>query len=248
MDAHIPAPAPEDLGLFTHDPATPPGADPDGQQHGEREQPGERQQAGDEQQPWDEQQTPGGGARRHRRPNRRPVIAGLAAVAVAATVSAVVFGTELLSGGSDETLRPDGRIGPTAVLPTGDGGADTGLPSASPSSASGSPSTGPSATSSESPTESSSASPSRSTGGPGAGAGQGGGPVLSQGSSGPEVQELQLRLEQAGVYRPKADGSYDEDVASAVSRYQRAHGISGDPDGVYGANTRRLLESQTSEP
>lgn len=72
--------------------------------------------------------------------------------------------------------------------------------------------------------------------------------VLREGAGGPEVAELQARLRRLAVYPGPEDGRYDADVREAVSRYQRAYGVAGDPDGVYGAPTRASLESRTEEP
>ncbi|MEU6254110.1 peptidoglycan-binding domain-containing protein [Streptomyces sp. NPDC047043] len=73
-------------------------------------------------------------------------------------------------------------------------------------------------------------------------------PVLSRGSNGPEVTELELRLTQLGLYTRKASGHYNEGVEDAVSRYQWARGITDDELGVYGLKTRSRLESETTEP
>ncbi|MFE6742123.1 peptidoglycan-binding domain-containing protein [Streptomyces tubercidicus] len=72
--------------------------------------------------------------------------------------------------------------------------------------------------------------------------------VLREGAGGPEVVELQRRLRQLAVYPGPEDGRYDADVRDAVSRYQRAYGVAGDPDGVYGAPTRASLEARTPTP
>ncbi|USA05349.1 peptidoglycan-binding protein [Streptomyces lydicamycinicus] len=50
------------------------------------------------------------------------------------------------------------------------------------------------------------------------------------------------------MYPGPEDGRYDADVRDAVARYQRAYGVAGDPDGVYGAATRASLESRTQAP
>ncbi|WSY79982.1 peptidoglycan-binding protein [Streptomyces sp. NBC_00879] len=76
-------------------------------------------------------------------------------------------------------------------------------------------------------------------------------PVLRQGDSGPEVVELQKRLRQSlclCYLRGDVDGTYDSRVKSAVWSYQSIRGVHGDPQGVYGPNTRRALEAETSSP
>ncbi|MGW1022193.1 peptidoglycan-binding domain-containing protein [Streptomyces sp. NPDC002577] len=75
----------------------------------------------------------------------------------------------------------------------------------------------------------------------------GGSQVLRPGDQGPEVVELQERLQQLGLYTGEADGVYDRSVKDAVSRYQRARGIH-EKNGTYGPQTRRSLESETTEP
>ncbi|WP_344295452.1 peptidoglycan-binding domain-containing protein, partial [Streptomyces synnematoformans] len=74
-------------------------------------------------------------------------------------------------------------------------------------------------------------------------------PVLQPGDSGPEVTELQLRLRQVGLgLLQRADGTYDDDVRASVRTFQSFNGLDGDEPGVYGAETRRELESRTDEP
>ncbi|MEV5598378.1 peptidoglycan-binding domain-containing protein [Streptomyces sp. NPDC052496] len=72
--------------------------------------------------------------------------------------------------------------------------------------------------------------------------------VLREGASGPEVLELQRRLVQMAVYPGPEDGRYDRAVRDAVAAYQRSYGLSQDPAGVYGVQTRRSLEARTVEP
>ncbi|WP_235217377.1 peptidoglycan-binding domain-containing protein [Streptomyces noursei] len=72
--------------------------------------------------------------------------------------------------------------------------------------------------------------------------------VLREGSSGPEVVELQGRLRQVALYTGAADGQYGAAVRDAVARYQRTYGVHGDPDGVYGPATRASLEARTPQP
>ncbi|MBP8535293.1 peptidoglycan-binding protein [Streptomyces sp. MK37H] len=73
------------------------------------------------------------------------------------------------------------------------------------------------------------------------------GDVLTLGSTGPEVTELQKRLLRIpNVYQDgQVNGQYDQTLAQAVSRFQVWYGIRGDANGVYGSATRRILESRT---
>ncbi|MGW5862438.1 peptidoglycan-binding domain-containing protein [Streptomyces sp. NPDC055239] len=74
------------------------------------------------------------------------------------------------------------------------------------------------------------------------------GTVLRQGDSGPEVEELQQRLQQLYLYMGETDGTYDAPVTDAVARYQFARGTRKDAKGVYGEETRAALEAETSKP
>ncbi|MYS05204.1 peptidoglycan-binding protein, partial [Streptomyces sp. SID6041] len=67
------------------------------------------------------------------------------------------------------------------------------------------------------------------------------------GSSGHEVRQLQRRLASVWVYFGRIDGRYDEEVRDAVARYQSWLHIVGDPEGVYGPETRRNLEGNTPD-
>ncbi|MCX5420479.1 peptidoglycan-binding domain-containing protein [Streptomyces sp. NBC_00078] len=153
---------------------------------------------------------------------------------------------------------PDASTGPASAPPSRTGAAPSLRPPAPPVppvSASPSPSASPSATSA-SPSPSRSAEPTRSA--PSAGATSSTGasdnsrkappPVLRRGSEGAEVTELELRLTQLGLYPSKASGHYNEGVEDAVSRYQLARGLQQDGLGVYGAETRSRLESETTDP
>ncbi|MFE1958179.1 peptidoglycan-binding protein [Streptomyces sp. NPDC059479] len=71
------------------------------------------------------------------------------------------------------------------------------------------------------------------------------GTSLGPGDSGPEVVELQNRLEEVWLFRGPTDGQYDQRVEGAVRIYQSYRHIEGDPEGVYGPNTRRALEAET---
>ncbi|MDI9887258.1 peptidoglycan-binding protein [Streptomyces sp. HNM0645] len=74
------------------------------------------------------------------------------------------------------------------------------------------------------------------------------GVTLRRGDDGPEVVELQERLEQVGLYGRRSHGRYDGRVEDAVAAYQDANGIRDDPEGVYGPATRRALEAETRYP
>lgn len=71
--------------------------------------------------------------------------------------------------------------------------------------------------------------------------------TLSLGPSGPEVRELQRRLEAVWAYHGRINGRFDEEVQEAVARYQSWRYVQDDPEGVYGPTTRRLLEENTPE-
>ncbi|CDR10274.1 peptidoglycan-binding domain-containing protein [Streptomyces iranensis] len=217
------------------------------------------------------------GPGRHRKSKRRVMTAVLAGAAAVAVAGSLAIGTGLLGGdhkedgsgggASDHTLA-DSTVSPPAEeeLPAEGPGTSSGSPS---SSATPHPSASGSARTSAAPSEggpSGSARPSGSasaTGpatkpGPSASGGPTsapsdtpeppGPPVLREGDSGAEVVELQKRLTQLLQYIGVADGKYDGGLRRIVSSYQDQHDITGDPDGVYGEDTRRDLESRTDEP
>ncbi|MEG9552274.1 peptidoglycan-binding domain-containing protein, partial [Streptomyces baarnensis] len=72
------------------------------------------------------------------------------------------------------------------------------------------------------------------------------GPSLRPGDRGPEVAELQNRLMEVWLYSGPSDANYNGRVENAVAVYQSYKAIQGDPAGVYGPNTRRALEAETS--
>nr|WSX52065.1 peptidoglycan-binding protein [Streptomyces sp. NBC_00974] len=109
--------------------------------------------------------------------------------------------------------------------------------SASPSR-SPSPSATPSATPSRSSAPAATPTPSRPSSPPPAPQA----PVLRYGDSGPEVEDLQRRLAAQGVYSGKIDGKYGSRTENAVSTFQWQNEIEGDDWGVYGPETRRVLE------
>ncbi|MEU8918146.1 peptidoglycan-binding protein [Streptomyces nigrescens] len=191
---------------------------------------------------------------------KRALTAVLLTAGAAVAATAVLIGTDALTDDTPTRAAASGRdtTSPSAALPTGGASAPAPSGRASPT-ATRSPS--PDATAPEAtvrphrtpdprppaPTRASgSVSDSPATHGPSA---PPTGPlVLREGAGGPEVRELQGRLRQLAVYPGPDDGRYDADVRDAVSRYQRAYGAAGDPDGVYGAVTRASLESRTHEP
>ncbi|MGW1926445.1 peptidoglycan-binding domain-containing protein [Streptomyces massasporeus] len=67
---------------------------------------------------------------------------------------------------------------------------------------------------------------------------------LSPGSTGPEVADLQRRLQQLYLYLGSADGVFTEHVGEALSRFQIARNIPERP-GVYGPLTRSALRAET---
>lgn len=172
-----------------------------------------------------------------------PIAAAVAIVATAALAVTAFSG----SGKPDaDTVLLD--VQPTAPL--------TGLPSAAPaqSSASAKPSPSlsrspsPSRSASPSPTPSQSrssapaASPSPSPSRPSSPPPPSQAATLQYGDSGPEVEKLQRLLSAQGVYRGKFDGKFGGQTRSAVSTFQWENDIEGDPYGVYGPETRRVLE------
>ncbi|MFF7411515.1 peptidoglycan-binding protein [Streptomyces lydicus] len=199
---------------------------------------------------------------------RRGLPAVLVAAGTAVAATAVMIGTDVLSGGrQDRAAPPDGGApSPTATAPSSDEPAPTDSGSPSPHATPSSPA--PDATHFGVPkatvklhrtAEPRPPAPTRAAGtvidspsGPGPSTAPAPAPtgpiVLREGSSGPEVAELQERLRQLALYADPADGRYDADVRAAVSRYQQSYGVQGDPDGVYGTRTRASLEARTQLP
>ncbi|MGW7083458.1 peptidoglycan-binding domain-containing protein [Streptomyces sp. NPDC054871] len=182
-----------------------------------------------------------------------------------AVVAVAVLAAVLLSPDKPqrEQAMPDV---PTRAATASPSGSATGPP---PSTASPSPSAPPSTSSSApapaSPEASPSASPSRSaspkprsTPPPSRSTARATGSVesatpraegvLRRGDKGPEVKELQQRLQQLYLYMGEAHGTYTTPVADAVTRFQYARGTQGDGEGVYGERTRVALERETREP
>ncbi|MER7700306.1 peptidoglycan-binding domain-containing protein [Streptomyces sp. NPDC096095] len=70
--------------------------------------------------------------------------------------------------------------------------------------------------------------------------------TLRPGDRGPEVAELQKRLRGVGrwLYPGPLDAHYNDQVRNAVALYQSYKAIGGDPVGVYGPETRSVLEAE----
>ncbi|MEU5166520.1 peptidoglycan-binding domain-containing protein [Streptomyces mutomycini] len=191
---------------------------------------------------------------------RRP----FAVIAVGAAVAAVV-GTAAFAGGLFDgedstdtalpevtTSTPDAGGEPAASVSTSSSATPSATPSRSASaspSATASPSASPtpsrSAVASKSPTPSASATKAPTTAATPL-ADEASGATLRLGDRGAEVSELQRRLQEVWVYRGPEDGDYSERVEEAVAEYQRWVSVTSDPPGVYGPETRRALEAQTS--
>ncbi|MEV0095147.1 peptidoglycan-binding protein [Streptomyces sp. NPDC050738] len=195
------------------------------------------------------------------RPRRRRPLALLAVgTAALAVIGTAAFAGGLFSGdgdGSSDALP----IAPTTA-PAPDGTAAPPQPSASAHSPSPTPKPSrptPSPTRSKErpPTPTPSLSTARATGTvrtpsptptPDAPSTAPAAPVLRKGDDGPEVTELQKRLQQAWVYQGPTTGHFNEQVEDAVREYQSWMSIQGDPSGVYGPQTRKTLEASTQEP
>ncbi|MFD5691215.1 peptidoglycan-binding domain-containing protein [Streptomyces rubiginosohelvolus] len=200
---------------------------------------------------------------------RRPFGALAVGAAVAAVVGTAAFAGGLFGGddSGDEALPeattsvPDTDGEPAAsVAPSPSASAApsrtpsrSAAPSASPSaSASPTKSREPSPTASASASPTASASPVPEDGGAptsspsAAPPAEFAGPSLRPGDRGPEVGVLQNRLREVWLYSGPSDQNYSERVENAVAVYQSYKAIQGDPMGVYGPNTRRALEAETT--
>lgn len=69
-------------------------------------------------------------------------------------------------------------------------------------------------------------------------------PIYKNGSTGPEVEKMQQRLLDLGFYDGAIDGQYGPGTQSAVTAFQRQHGL--DTDGVAGPQTREVLYSSSA--
>ncbi|MEU6014433.1 peptidoglycan-binding domain-containing protein [Streptomyces sp. NPDC047515] len=201
-------------------------------------------------------------------PRRRSPFAALAvATAVIAVVGTAAFAGGLFDGSGNgdadvdtalpttvasapEASVPAKASAPASASPPPSAPASTSpsTPASTPPSGSASPSPSASATSppttTPTPPPASTPHPSRpaSVAPPAPPAG----PTLLPGDRGPEVAELQRRLEEIWLFHGRDDGDYTGQVEHAVSVYQSYKAIEGDPPGVYGPRTRRALEAETT--
>ncbi|MFF9505482.1 peptidoglycan-binding protein [Streptomyces sp. NPDC014724] len=203
------------------------------------------------------------------RPRRRRPFGALAVgTAVIAVVGTAAFAGGLLDGsGNGDADRdtalpttmasiPEASVraeesAPASVLPPPPSGTATTSPSApasAPPSASASPSPSASATSqpATTPPPRPASTPHASRPASVAPPAPPEGPTLRPGDQGPEVAELQRRLEEIWLFHGRDDGDYTGQVEHAVSVYQSYKAIEGDQPGVYGPRTRRALEAETT--
>ncbi|KJK56250.1 peptidoglycan-binding domain-containing protein [Saccharothrix sp. ST-888] len=238
------------------------------QPHQQQFQPPYRQQPGPPYQPqphsaelgifaFQQGDGPGGRAERraqqHEAPLRRKAVMAAAGVGIVAIGAGIAFALAPAQGKGGNDQAVPAPIGTMTALPTG---APVSAPptSAAPDSPSPSPtrsSPRPSPAVSRAPViavkpmtakpapppsptaapSTAAPSPSRSTA-----------PTLGPGSRGPEVAAMQQQLSQCG-YKVRANGYYDDRTTNAVSRFQWDADVQGDPDGVYGPNTRAALSA-----
>ncbi|WP_329578325.1 peptidoglycan-binding domain-containing protein [Streptomyces sp. NBC_01361] len=197
----------------------------------------------------------GRGRRPPARLRRQWVIVGTAALGVGAaaviTVASGVFGSgtgpsQTVSATDDSAVpAPSGSVSSRSADASPENGGANATRSPGPSSAA----SGTASTSATAPASASAKSSAATPSAPGPTASSAARPVsgarvLSTGSHGGQVKDLQRRLTQLNLYTEPADGRYSTDVADAVHRYQVARGIDEDA-GVYGPETRAALESET---
>ncbi|MFJ5971577.1 peptidoglycan-binding protein [Streptomyces sp. NPDC093060] len=196
-----------------------------------------------------------------RRRSRRTVLLSVAGAAIA-VVAAAGMASGLFSyhpparDRAAQEVRPSvpGTTTPgTSSAPAPPASPHPSSPPVSPSPSDPSPtptvtSASPTPTRSQSPSPTASPTPSATTMGTPNAAPTASAPVLQRGDKGPEVTELQLRLQQLNLYDDQANGIFTRTVEDAVRTYQWARGITDDPLGVYGPATRESLESETTEP
>ncbi|MFD3514036.1 peptidoglycan-binding protein [Streptomyces sp. NPDC058657] len=199
-------------------------------------------------------------------PRRSRTVLFAAAAAVAVVAAGAAFASGAFDGGSEEPLAlpavststptlitepasasapspTSSSAAPSATVsrttrPTPVRASPTATPTRPPATASSKPPAPPATTAAPPPTAPAPPPPAATA--PAA--------SLAQGSSGPEVVELQERLSQEWLYSGPAHGRYTSRVADAVARFQSYTDIEDDPEGVYGPATRAALEARTREP
>ncbi|MEV7737064.1 peptidoglycan-binding domain-containing protein [Streptomyces sp. NPDC088921] len=194
----------------------------------------------------------------NRRRRRTVVVAGAGAAAAVLVTGGFVGGFFTYDGPSRDgsvaggvragvpESRPSSSVpSVTASSPTATSAQSSQPPSSSPSADAGDSA---SPTGTATPTGAPSSAAATATVAPGPTVSSSRPPVLRLGDQGPEVVELQLRLQQVGVYDGESDGDFDQQVQSAVRTYQVTRFVLQDESGVYGKATRAALESETSEP
>ncbi|MFJ7627102.1 peptidoglycan-binding protein [Streptomyces sp. NPDC097595] len=149
------------------------------------------------------------------------------------------------SASSSASASPSRSASPTSSASASASSSASASPSASPSRSATASSTAPGtgAASSPSATASSSA-PVEGVAPPPSSPDDAG--TLRRGDQGAEVAELQNRLREVWVYNGPVDSDYGDRTEKAVSDLQTWWSIEGDPDGVYGPNTRSRLEAMTT--
>ncbi|MFE6684626.1 peptidoglycan-binding protein [Streptomyces sp. NPDC057729] len=200
------------------------------------------------------------------RPRRRRPFAALAVgTAVIAAVGTAAFAGGLFDGSDNgdadrETALPttvasipgasvpakESAPAPASPPPSGTVSASPSVPASASPSASASPPPSASATSQPATTPPPASTPPASRPAPVAPPAPPAGPTLRPGDQGPEVAELQRRLEEIWLFHGRDDGDYTGQVEHAVTVYQSYKAIEGDQPGVYGPRTRRALEAETT--
>ncbi|GAA2152779.1 hypothetical protein GCM10009760_49850 [Kitasatospora kazusensis] len=215
---------------------------------------------------------PGGRAEQRARqreasPGRRRAVILSAGAGIAAVGAGLALLVSPFSGGGHPAAA-QGAVPPVSStymsLPAAPAGAVTpssasGTPSASPSrtkathkaTPSPSPSLTASATTSAPAKPSPSASPTAPSPTPSTDTPTPSAPVatpdtLQYGDSGPAVLAMQQKLAVVLCWEHvRTNGNYDSRTEQAVSDFQTVQGVQGDPDGVYGPNTRAALEQRS---
>ncbi|MFB7663321.1 peptidoglycan-binding protein [Kitasatospora sp. NPDC056138] len=203
---------------------------------------------------------PGGRAERrvqqHEAPLRRKAAMAAAGVGIVAIGAGIAFALAPAQGKGGNDQAVPAPIGTMTALPTGaavsapPSSAAPDSPSPSPTRSSARPSPTVSrapviavkpTTAKPSPPPSPTAAPSTAAPSPTRSTA----PTLTPGMRGPDVTAMQRQLRDCGDPYLRVSGKYDGQTEAAVSDYQQYADVQGDPDGVYGPNTRAALEAGT---